>query len=176
MISRFFKALWLALSLLIAGALSGCGFTPMHGASAAAPLADINIDLKKGSSVVDNQAGFFVLQRMRDRIGNPSDASPYLLEITPIYRRRRLGLTNADVASRYDISVTAQWALVDAKTGKKLDRGRAASIVTFAAPDGPFGVITADNVGVEQAAQETADKLIIDLARYFSSKKAQAKT
>ena len=122
MISRFFKALWLALSLLIAGALSGCGFTPMHGANAAAPLADINIDLKKGSSVVDNQAGFFVLQRMRDRIGNPSDASPYLLEITPIYRRRRLGLTNADVASRYDISVTAQWALVNAKTGEKLDR------------------------------------------------------
>ena len=83
-------------------------------------------------------------------------------------------MTNADVASRYDISVTANWVLTDSKTGGRLDSGFTQSIVTFGAPEGPYGVITADNVGVEQAAKETADKLIIELARYFSSEKAQA--
>ena len=172
---KFFKAVSLTAALFLTGALSGCGFTPLHstgGASAA--LADIDIDILKGSSVVDNQAGFFVLQRVRDRIGIPSEAAPYRLEDTPLYRRRRLGLTNADVASRYDITVRARWTLFDAKSGKRLEGGSSESIVTFGAPDGPFGVITADNVGVEQASQETADKLIIDLARYFSSEKAQA--
>ena len=90
-----------------------------------------------------------------------------------MYKRQRLGLTNADVASRYDITVRANWVLVDTKTGDKLERGTSRSTVSFGAPDGPFGVITADNVGVEQTAKETADKLIIDLARYFSSEKAQ---
>jgi len=171
MISRFFKAFWFALSLSIAGALSGCGFSPLHGTnSTSVPLADVNITVEKGSSVVDNQAGFFVQQRMRDRIGTASDASPYTLQITPVYRRRRLGLTNADVASRYDISVTARWVLLDAKTGKRLDRGNSTSTVTFGAPDGPYGVIAADNIGVEQAAQETADKLVVELARYFNAK------
>ena len=174
MMRKYFKQVLLTFSLMIAGALSGCGFTPLHGASGtSAPLADIDIEVLKGSSVVDNQAGFFVLQRVRDRIGTASDASPYRLEITPAYSRSRLGLTNADVASRYDITVRANWVLVDTKTGDKLERGTSRSTVSFGAPDGPFGVITADNVGVEQTAKETADKLIIDLARYFSSEKAQ---
>ena len=149
--------------------LSACGFTPMHGASgAAAPLANIDVQMIKGSSVVDNQAGFFVTQRLRDRIGTRNETAPYTLEITPTYRRRRLGLTNADVASRYDISVTASWVLLDSKTGDTLEKGRSVSTVTFGAPAGPYGVITADNVGVEQSSKETADKLVIQLAQYFA--------
>ena len=175
MMRKYFKPLSLPITLLIAGALSGCGFTPLHGTDgASAPLADIDIDVVRGPSVVDNQAGFFMLQRVRDRIGNASDTSPYQLQIRPSYNRSQLGLTNADVASRYDISVTANWVLTDSKTGGRLDSGSTQSIVTFGAPEGPYGVITADNVGVEQAAKETADKLIIELARYFSSEKAQA--
>lgn len=176
MMRRFLKPPSLSLSLFAMGALAGCGFTPMHGANgAAAPLANVNVELEKGSSIVDNQAGFFVSQRLRDRIGTQTDAAPYTLQIRPIYRRRRLGVTNADVASRYDISVTAIWELFDAKTGDRLDRGRSLSTVSFGAPDGPYGVITADNVGVEQAAKETADKLVIELARYFATDKTQVK-
>lgn len=150
--------------------LSGCGFTPMHSSSsAAAPLANIDVQMKKGSSVVDNQAGFFVTQRLRDRIGTQSETAPYILEITPSYGRDRLGLTNADVASRYDITVTARWSLIDGKTGDRLKQGSSRSTVTFGAPEGPYGVITADDVGVEQSAKETADKVVVQLAKYFAT-------
>ena len=170
MMRKFLKPLSLFVSVVAAGALTGCGFTPLHGATgAAAPLANVNIELEKGSSVVDNQAGFFVTQRLKDRIGTQSDTAPYTLQITPAYNRQRFGLTDADVASRYDITVRANWVLLDSKSGNKLDRGRTSSTVTFGAPEGPFGVITADNVGVEQAAKETADKLVIALAKYFQS-------
>lgn len=166
------RALLLASALCGAALLPGCGFTPMHGtSSASAKLADIQVDMKKGSDVVDNQAGFFVTQRLRDRIGNASTASPYRVEITPTYRRSRFGLTDADIASRYDITVLARWVLVDTKTGKTLDKGTTRSTSTFGAPEGPYGVITADNVGVEQAAKETADKLILDLARALAGQK-----
>jgi len=172
MIRALFFAFALPLSLAGSAVLSGCGFTPMHGtSSASAKLADIQVEMKKGSDVVDNQAGFFVTQRLRDRIGNASAASPYRVEITPTYRRSRFGLTDADIASRYDITVAARWALVDAKSGKTLDKGTASSTSTFGAPEGPYGVITADNVGVEQAAKETADKLILELARALAAQK-----
>ena len=170
MMRNFLKPLSLFVSIVIAGALAGCGFTPLHGSSGAtAPLANVNIELEKSSSVVDNQAGFFVTQRLNDRVGTQSETAPYTLQIKPAYARQRFGLTDADVASRYDISVRANWVLLDAKSGKRLDRGRETSTVTFGAPDGPFGVITADNVGVEQAAKQTADKLVIALAKYFQS-------
>jgi LPS-assembly lipoprotein len=148
----------------------------MHGTTGAnAPLANIKIQMAKGSDVVDNQAGFFVSQRLRDRIGTSSEGAPYTLQIKPRYTRRRLGLTSADVASRYDISVSAGWELVDSKTGATLSKGASTSTVTFGAPEGPYGVITADNVGVEQSAKETADKLILQLARYFAAENKKAK-
>jgi LPS-assembly lipoprotein len=163
------RALFIPLALLLSGGLSACGFSPMHGsAGATAPLANMVVQMEKGSDVVDNQAGFFLAQRLRDRIGVSSDAAPYTLNITPRYSRRRLGLTSGDVASRYDVSVTATWDLIDSKSGKSLEKGRTVSIVTFGAPEGPYGVITADNVGVEQSAKETADKVIVQIARYFA--------
>ena len=170
------RPFFISFALLVSAVLSGCGFTPMHGtAGSTAPLANMNIEMDKSSDVVNNQAGFFVTQRLRDRLGNGSQAARYTLKITPTYRRTRLGLTSGDVASRYDVTVTAKWKLVDAKTGKTAKTGRALSVVTFGAPAGPYGVITADNVGVEQSAKEAADKLIVQLARHFAddAKKAE---
>ncbi len=169
------RPLFIPLALLLSSLLASCGFSPMHGTTGAtAPLANMNVQMKKGPNVVDNQAGFFVTQRLRDRIGTQSDVAAYTLEVTPNYRRSRFGLTDADVASRYDITVTANWVLIDSKTGDTLDKGRALSTVTFGAPAGPYGVITADSVGVEEAAKETADKLVIQLARHFATEKKKA--
>lgn len=156
-----------------AAMLAGCGFTPMHGSTggAAAPLANVDVQLQGGTSVVDDQAGFFVTQRLNDRLGMNSQAAPYALKITPRYRRTRLGLTDADIASRYDITVSVRWELIETKTGTRVDRGNTTSTTTFGAPEGPYGVVTADNVGVEQAASETADKLILQIARYFAANK-----
>lgn len=168
------RALFIPLALLLSVILAGCGFSPLHSTTGAnAPLANLNIEMNKGPNVVDNQAGFFMVQRLRDRVGTESDIAPYTLQITPNYRRRRFGLTDGDVASRYDITVTANWVLLNAANGKTLKKGRTLSTVTFGAPAGPFGVITADSVGVEQSAKETADKVVIEIARYFASEKGQ---
>jgi len=168
MIHRFFLSLTATAALI----LSGCGFTPLHTAASAggAPLANVDIQLKDGASVVADQAGFFVTQRLNDRIGTQSDKARFALEITPVYRRRRFGLTDADIASRYDVTVAARWKLVNQKTGRVMRRGNTTTTTTFGAPDGPYGVITADNVGVEQAAGETADKLILELAKFFANR------
>lgn len=163
------RTLFTTLSCSFALFLAGCGFTPMHSATgASSPLANVDIQLQKGSNVVSNQAGFFMTQRLNDRIGTQSADAPYILELTPRYSRNRLGLTDGDVASRYDVSVSAKWTLLDSKTGKTLEFGTSSSTSTFGAPEGPYGVITADNVGVEQSAKEAADKLVIELARYFA--------
>lgn len=156
---------------LAALALTACGFTPMHSPSAAGTtLRDISVQLDKGSDVADNQAGFFITQRLRDRIG--VDGERYRLELTPGYRRSRLGIRDDDVASRYDVTLRSRYELYDAKTGELLDKGSVSSITTFGAPSGPFGVITADDQGTRQAAQEVADRLVVELAKYFANQPA----
>lgn len=167
------RSLFVTSTLFLSAALSGCGFTPMHGSAggAAAPLANVDVQLLDGTSVLDNQAGFFVTQRLNDRLGANPESAPYALKIRPRYGRARFGLTDSDIATRYDVSVSVGWELIDTKTGKTVDRGAATSTTTFGAPAGPYGVITADNVGVEQAAGETADKLILQIAKYFAANK-----
>ena len=76
------RAVLISFALTGSAVLSGCGFTPMHATSpASAKLADIQVDIKKGSDVIDNQAGFFVGQRLRDRIGTAAAGEPYGREI-----------------------------------------------------------------------------------------------
>lgn len=163
------RALLTPLALMAALFLAGCGFTPMHATSSTSPkLADVAIDMKKVQNVADNEAGFLITQRLRDRIGVASSPAQYSLEIIPKYRRSRLGLTDGDVASRYDVTIIASWQLIHARTGKVADRGQISTVSTFGAPIGAYGVITADNVGVEQAAKATADKLVIEIARSFA--------
>jgi len=172
MIHRFLRPFLRPLLCTAALFLTACGFTPLHGVAGGsdAPLANVDVQLLDGNTVVDNQAGFFVTQRLNDRIGTQAETALFALEITPAYRRRRFGLTDADIASRYDVSVAARWKLINQKTGRVMRRGNTTTTTTFGAPDGPYGVITADNVGVEQAAGETADKLILELAKYFAER------
>ena len=101
-------------------------------------------------------------------MGNGGAAPQYRLEFTPDYRRRRIGITDDDIASRYDITVRAKYRLIDAKSGDSVHSGSVSSINSFGATTGPFGVITADSVGIEQTSQETDDRVIRDLALYFS--------
>lgn len=162
-----------ALPLFVVAALllSGCGFTPMHATGPnGKTLSDVAIDTKKVTNVADNNAGFLITQRLRDRVGVAQSPARYTLEIKPQYRRVRLGLTDGDVASRYDVNILARWKLLNTKTGKLIDSGVVSTVSTFGAPSGPYGVITADNVGVEQAAKETADKLVIEMARAFAKR------
>lgn len=172
------RTVFISFALTISGvSLSGCGFTPVHQMTAnGSVLQDIVIEVEKAEDVTNNQAGFLLTQRLRDRMGNGGAAPKYRLQVEPDYSRRRLGITDQDVASRYDITVKAKYRLIDAKTGDQLTRGDVSSVSTFGAPTGPYGVITADNVGVEQASKETADKLIRELARYFANKDAQTDT
>lgn len=168
MMTRFLKALTLSFS---AAVLAACGFTPVHQTAAdGSQLSDIYIQLQKGSNIADNQAGFAMTQRLRDRIGTNTESSKYTLEIEPRYRRSILGISDQDVATRFDITVTARYKLLDTKSGDELSSGSVSSISTFGAPSGPFGVITADDVGVDQASSETADRMIVELARYFANK------
>ena len=159
----------LALPLLTAPLLTGCGFTPLHGASAganAAKFEDITIQVTDGKDAGDKEAGFLVMQRLRDRVGE--NTGKHILELTPSLRRRRLGISADDVASRYDSILSMKYKLIDAKSSKILDRGSVEGASTFGAPVDPYGLVAADNNAQQQIAKEVADRLLVKLAGYYS--------
>ena len=149
--------------------LTACGFTPMHGTGLganAAKFEDVSIKITDGKDAGDKEAGFLVMQRLRDRIGE--NTGKHVLELTPKLRRQRLGISADDVASRYDSILEINYKLLDAKSGKILDRGKVKGASTFGAPVDPYGIVAADNNAKQQTAKEVADRLLVKLAGFYA--------
>jgi len=157
------------IAALATSLLSACGFTPMHGTSLGAnatKFEDVSIHITDGKDAGDKEAGFLVMQRLRDRIGE--NTGKHILELTPRLQRQRIGISADDVASRYDSKLEVKYKLLDAKSGKILDRGGVKSISTFGAPIDPYGIVAADNNAKQQTAKEVADRLLVKLAGYYA--------
>jgi len=172
---RKFAVLTAAVLSLSALGLSACGFTPVHSTKALSvngthPLEMISIDMKNGNDTNDREVGFYVLQRLRDRVGIQDGI--YTLTIEPSWRRGRLGISANDVASRYDGTVSAKYKLTEKKTGNVLNTGRVTAVSTFAASSDPYGVVSANDNAMQTTAAEAADRLIVKLAEYFANEKA----
>lgn len=170
----FFKAFirFRVLAICAAAALmTSCGFTPLHApAGAAGAFGNIAVELGPNITVDDKEAGFWVQQRLSERIGSQSGATQ-ILEIVPSIRRSGIGVSGQDIATRFDLNLSVNYRLVDAKTGKLLDRGTINSVSTYTATNDPFALIATEKATTKQLASETADRLLTRLAGYFAAQK-----
>jgi len=157
----------LAILTFMALTLTACGFKPMH-APGAFTESGYSFEKISVSNANEDKPNFLLKQALRDRFGDNQDTQ-YELKISPKVTRGGLGIGADDVASRYDMRMTAAYDLVERKSGKSVHKGTVTSISTFAAPRDPYGTIAAENNATEQVAKETADRIIIKLASYFET-------
>ena len=157
------KFVRIGIFVLAATLISACGFKPMHAPNAfgGSGVAMQNISVV---TVNNDKIDFLLKQALRDRMGDVS-SSKYTLHIEPKLKRRTLGIGSDDVASRYDLTMEANFELQNAK-GEVVFKDKVRAISTFAAPRDPYGTIAAQNNATEQVAAETADRIIIRLARF----------
>jgi len=159
---------------LAALCLGACGFKPLHATDqTGVNLTNLQVVMASTQDVQDREAGFYMQQRLLDRVG-VNDNAQHVVTITPTVSRLRLGVTSNDVASRYDINLSAKYTLTDSKSGKTLETGSVRAVSTFGAPNDSFGLISADTNGTQQGAKELADRLILKLATFYSQEKASS--
>jgi len=160
------------ISLLAFPLLTACGFTPMHAPFTGAnglSFEDVSIQITDGADQGDKEAGFFVMQRLRDRIGE--NTGQHILTLNPTYTRTGFGVNVNDVTSRYDSAIALDYTLTDAKSGDVLTTGQVRSVSTFGAPTDPYALIAADKNALQQTTKEVADRLLIKLASYYANPK-----
>ena len=161
MIKQIFAA------LLTATLLTACGFTPVHNAAGAQRFGDVAIEVSEGADIGDKEAGFVVLQRLRDRIG--VNSGKHVLKIDPRLTRDGFGISADDVTTRYDTSLSLNYSLIEAASGKVLTSGDVRSTTTYAAPLDPYALDSVDNNALAQDAQDVADRLLLKLAGYYAA-------
>ncbi len=153
---------------LIAAALglSGCGgYTALYAAPGVTPkLASIAV------SRPDGRTGFLMGQYLDDRFGLAQGEQPlYRLLLKSSQLRIPRGVRVNNVASRYELDLNTTYTLVDIATRKVMTTGLVKVLVTYESANAPYAGIAAELNGQERAAEQTAQRIQLELADYFAN-------
>jgi LPS-assembly lipoprotein len=156
-----------ALSFLgLAVALSGCGFTPLYAERGVTPgLSSIEVEAPQ------TRTGYLLREELDDAFARDRGRQPaYRLALKIEEDRRARGLRVDDVATRYEVLLRVDYRLLAQGAGAltPLTQGRAEVSVTYDSADQPYAGVAAATDGQERAATQAAQRIRLDLARWFA--------
>jgi LPS-assembly lipoprotein len=152
------------LLLIAALSLGACGFTPLYGETGGASLSRIAV------TTPDDRLGYRLREQLEDALASDRGAAPlWRLNTTVEQSRRPLGRRIDDTATRYELTVRADWTLTPTGGGAPIT-GVETTTTTYAAADQPYAAITAQQDGEDRAAAELARLIRIDMLRALSAR------
>ena len=152
-----------ALAALVG--LSACGFTPLYAAPGVAPkLSAIDV------SRPDGRVGFLLGQSLDDELGKDAKTDPaYRLTLQLKETRIPRGINVNNVATRYEVDLSAVYQLSDVKTRKIVTRGTVSVNATYDASESPYASLAGEQDGERRAAEAAAQRIHLELATYFAA-------
>ena len=158
-------ALLLAAVVGLVPALAGCGFTPLYAQGAAGTEAS-----RIAVRTPDDRLGYRLREQLEDALAWDRSATPlYRLETQVRQSRRPLGRRIDDTATRYELTVKADWTLTPATGGTPVS-GSETVTTTYAAADQPYAAIAAQQDGEERAAAELARLIRLDVMQALAAR------
>ncbi|AAK25712.1 MULTISPECIES: LPS assembly lipoprotein LptE [Caulobacter] len=148
--------------------LTACaGFTPLYG------RAGVESGLSSIETVAAEGRGGYLLREQLDDALAHRQGSPaaYKLYLSVNEQRFARGVRLDNVANRFELRMSVDWRLLDAKNGAEVHKGRTDVSVTYDSADQPYAAIAAQQDGQERAAAEAARKIQLDLATWLAGKK-----
>lgn len=154
----------LAALAVAAAVLAGCGFTPLYASGGpTAGLSAIEV------VAPDGRTGYILREELDDALARNAKIPPrWRLEVKSTEKLRARGLRIDNVASRYELTLVADYNLVEIATGAVAHRGQALAEVTYDSADQPYTAIATQQDADRRAATEAARKIQLDLAVWLS--------
>jgi len=157
-----------ALTAVLALAIAGCGFQPMHSQrsnASAAALATIDIGLiaDRTGQILRNE----LLQEMQPQ--GPARQQPYLLTVTLAEYLRDLALKRNDAATRANLTLVASFVVSQGSNGLLIHSGSARSVNAYNILTSDFATLSArENArkrGARQLALEIKERISVWLVQ-----------
>jgi len=148
-----------ALSVLTAA----CGFTPMYARQGVSPtLSSIEV------RAPDTRSGYLLREQLDDELARDrSRPAQYTLQLNVDETRLARGLRVDDVASRYEVRLRVEYVLTG-EGAQPVTRGATEVFATYDSPDQPYAGVAANADGQERAAAQAAQRIRLELARFFA--------
>ncbi|MCB9988108.1 MAG: hypothetical protein H6868_02100 [Rhodospirillales bacterium] len=151
--------------------LSACGFSPMYGSHSAMESAAVSGQMDR--IYIDNikdRSGQFLRNALIDRFyksGRPADPL-YTLEIKPVEERiTDLDITKTSDATRAQLRLDTEMTLVDKTTGETLLKRELMAMTSFNILEGRFTTRVSERNARENALNDLARQIELQLALYF---------
>lgn len=150
--------------LTLAVSVTACGFTPLYGSTGVSPaLSSIEVRTPQ------TRTGYLLREELDDVLArNKSRPAVYQLTLAVNEDRYARGLRVDDVATRYEVALRVEYILTDLRTRRQVKTGAVNANVTYDSPDQPYSGIAAFADGQERAATQAAERIRLDLARWFA--------
>lgn len=149
--------------------LAGCaGFTPMYAQpGVVAGLERIAVE------VPDTRTGFLLRERLEDAFGQNRSAQPVYRLVTRVRETRSpLGRRADDTATRYALTLTVAYDLVEIPGNRRVYRDVVTVSTTYAASVQPYAGVVSSQDGSERAVAQAADLIRRDLAQVLAERGA----
>jgi hypothetical protein len=160
------KNLLVSLLFLCSPALVSCtGFSPVYGQNSISQTEFSKIQM----SEIVGRSGFDLAQEIGDRSDiRIGDSGQYQLEIRLSPSRSRAAVRLDNVASRFEIQISASWELLD-QNGKTLSKMSASGSSSFDSPASPYASQVAEQAAERRAIAVLADSILEQLNFYFAA-------
>lgn len=150
--------------LILAAALTGCGFTPAYGPEGGARPLQGRIGFAKPGS----RRSYLFVQRMEERVGRANDPA-YKMTYDIDTSKDGLGSTRDGKTTRYHVNGTVRYTLTDTATGKTVSRGTERNFTAYSATGTTASTQTAERDATERLmtilADQVMDRLLLDAQR-----------
>ena len=155
--------------LVLAIAVAGCGFRPIHGSvgqgQAHRALADVSV------VPVENRVGQLLYNRLLDRM-NPEGApgSPrFRLIANLVESTDRVGFQKNEFATRANLRLRASFTLQAISTGAVLRNNNSNVVASYNILNSDFATLASESEARRRAARELADEITTRVSLYFAS-------
>jgi LPS-assembly lipoprotein len=163
----------LALLLLAAPLLAGCGFEPLYGDHAGRVM---EADLAAVKILPIHEHIGQLLQWQLEREFNPDGATVpqrYALHVVLAIKGDYLAVEPNNVAPRGSISAAADVALTTLDEKTMLYRGNIQSIADYNIPTNPYSAEIGKGGAENSVVEDIGEQIALRLSAYFHSKSAQ---
>jgi LPS-assembly lipoprotein len=153
----------IALALVIALALGGCGLSPMYagGSNAAVAQGLAAVDIP----AIPGRSGWLIKNALEERLGVAGQATPaYRLDVRLDDRIDALGVLGDDTVTRQRRILRARYQLVDLATGAILLDATSGSDAGIDVVSSEYATIAAEQTALENLARSVADRMATRIA------------
>jgi LPS-assembly lipoprotein len=146
------------LSLIVAGGLAACGFSPVYGPGGSGTAL-------QGTVIADapsDKRAFDLVERIEERLG-PSDAPRFKLSYEITATPVGVAITTSNAVTRYNLTGSVAYTLRDAATDAVLTSGRVENFTSYSATGSTVAGLAAEEDASLRLIRILADQIVTQL-------------